>query len=1033
MSDQVNRYLLPISIAELVQRLEQAGELVQVVGLTDESAGLVPQHLSYDSRDVLPDTLFFCKGAGFKQEYLAAAIAQGAIAYISETLYQTEQIPVLQVKDATRAMALVASWYYADVLRQLTLIGVTGTKGKSTTVYFIKSILDSWMASLGQPETAILSSIDNYDGVILEESHLTTKESLDLYRHFTNAVSSGIRYLSMEVSSQALRYNRVAHVFFTVSCFTNFGLDHISDIEHHDMEDYLSAKLLIFNQSQTTCVNTQTAEAERVLAAAVQADRLITYGWDNEAEVFAIDHSDAGGSRFSASVFGEQKNYKLGLAGLFNVENALAAISVASTLGVPAEHIEKGLEAARVPGRMEPFETPDGKLVLVDYAHNLMSFEALFAAIKTSYAESYIAIVFGCPGYKALDRRHDLGMVSGRDADDVVLTEEDAGAEPLADICADIAQHVRAQGKEPRIIYDREAAIRSAIDLAPPGAVILVTGKGRETRQKRGKEYIEVISDVEIVENYIKEQNHVDKTSSVCILGLGVTGMGLVRHFLNLPEPVKVDAYIDKMSQANKQAIASLAEEFFCTEWEEVESRLDTDQIIEVEIRQTHYLRIIVSNSVLQHYPLGVASPGIKPHYPIFVSALENCDELIGEPELAFRISPERWLAVTGTNGKTTTTSLINHLMLVSGRQSSVAGNIGPTLIDAVNQREADDWLAVELSSYQLANSTSIAPEAAVLLNITPDHLDWHGSFEAYYAAKMLIFAHLPADAPIVIDAVSEIGRETIVIARQAGKRVIGLGISPEQAAAAFTGFAPAEMAWVDEDGYLTLLIADETLRVLPANELLIKGVHNNLNALAAAAVAYCIEVSCDDIKYGLSSFKALEHRIEPAGEIEGVSFYNDSKATNPEATLMALSAFEQGKIILMLGGDDKGTDLTDLVERSLECCKTVICYGQAKDRFLAAFAAAQAEANQAESGCLLYSAINMQAAFELAVSQANKGDVILLSPACASFDEFNNFEERGQVFKQYASALVEESRKAKFEISLYPAVIDLPSDSGGG
>jgi len=146
--------------------------------------------------------------------------------------------------------------------------------------------------------------------------------------------------------------------------------------------------------------------------------------------------------------------------------------------------------------------------VLVDYAHNQMSFEALFDAVKASYPKSYIAIVFGCPGYKALDRRHDLGLIAGHHADDVVLTEEDAGKDPLENICADIAKYVRAAGQEPRIIYDRREAIISAIENAPAEAVILITGKGRETRQKRGVEYIEVASDVAIVEAYIAGQHN---------------------------------------------------------------------------------------------------------------------------------------------------------------------------------------------------------------------------------------------------------------------------------------------------------------------------------------------------------------------------------------------------------------------------------------------------------------------------------------------------------------------------------------------
>jgi UDP-N-acetylmuramoyl-L-alanyl-D-glutamate--2,6-diaminopimelate ligase len=516
---------MPITLGELFERLAWAGQMAGIV--TEEGcwelpgelgwrgagqwrgigAELIPSSLSYDSRDVEAGALFFCKGAGFKPEYLAAAEAAGALAYVSEAR-QDSSLPGLLVHDVRRAMALAALWYYEGVVERLSIVGVTGTKGKSTTVYFLKSILDTWMRSLGKPETAILSSIDNYDGVVFEESHLTTKESLDLYRHFANAVASGISHLSMEASSQGLKYDRVTSVPFAVGCFLNFGRDHISAIEHSDREDYLAAKLRIFDLSQVACVNLGSEEVERVLAAAAASERLVTLGWQAGADLQVVSHRDlgVGGSEFTAQVFGQAVDFTLGLAGYFNVENALAAMAASLCLGVPMPDIQAGLAAARVPGRMEPFEAPDGKLVLVDYAHNLMSFEALFAAVKASYPDSYIAIVFGCPGYKANDRRHDLGMVAGREADDVVLTEEDAGYELVMGICEEIAEHVRQAGGSPRIILDREEAIESAIESAPPGAVVLVTGKGRETRQKRGSEYVEVPSDVAIVEAYIARQ-----------------------------------------------------------------------------------------------------------------------------------------------------------------------------------------------------------------------------------------------------------------------------------------------------------------------------------------------------------------------------------------------------------------------------------------------------------------------------------------------------------------------------------------------
>ena len=163
--------------------------------------------------------------------------------------------PYIIVSDIRKAMILIADLYYNKVWENLTVIGITGTKGKSTTTYFLKYIIDEYMKDIGRPESAVISGIDNYDGIIKEESHLTTPEAMDLYKHFDNAVSSGIKFLSMEVSSQALKYDRVSEIVFDVGCFLNIGEDHISDIEHPDFEDYLAAKMKLFDKCRCACIN----------------------------------------------------------------------------------------------------------------------------------------------------------------------------------------------------------------------------------------------------------------------------------------------------------------------------------------------------------------------------------------------------------------------------------------------------------------------------------------------------------------------------------------------------------------------------------------------------------------------------------------------------------------------------------------------------------------------------------------------------------------------------------------------------------
>ncbi|MDR1068008.1 MAG: UDP-N-acetylmuramoyl-L-alanyl-D-glutamate--2,6-diaminopimelate ligase [Clostridiales Family XIII bacterium] len=493
------------TLSEYVKALEAAG--VTVTG----GAGADPAILSvtYDSREAAPGCLFVCKGAHFDTKYLDDAIAAGAAAYVFERGFDAggrgAGLPSIEVSDMRRALAVIANLFYNEMWRGLHIIGITGTKGKSTTAYYVKSVLDEWLEKTGRKPCAILSGIDVYDGIICEESHLTTPETFELHRHFANAVDSGIEYLVMEVSSQALKYERTRGVTFAASAFLNIGTDHISPIEHGDFEDYLAAKLRIFAQSRTACVNLDMDEAGRVLKVAGAAENVVTFG-ENEAASLRAEHivSSREGISFDVlSASGERAAYRLGMTGLFNVSNALATISITRSLGVPEECIVSGLFKARSAGRMEVIADGE-RTIIVDYAHNQMSFEALFASVHAEYPGSKVAIVFGCPGKKALGRRRELGEIAGRNCDFCILTEEDAGEEPVLDICSEIAEHVSAQGCPYEIIEDREAAIARVLDICRGDYVILITGKGRETRQKRGILYIDTPSDIDYVEAALK-------------------------------------------------------------------------------------------------------------------------------------------------------------------------------------------------------------------------------------------------------------------------------------------------------------------------------------------------------------------------------------------------------------------------------------------------------------------------------------------------------------------------------------------------
>ncbi|MBP6492456.1 MAG: UDP-N-acetylmuramoyl-L-alanyl-D-glutamate--2,6-diaminopimelate ligase [Clostridia bacterium] len=489
-------------------------DLVSYFELDAVSMNNPVRYISYNSMDVVPDTLFVCKGSHFSVDYLRSAVEKGAICYISETKYElgdknlTNAVSCIIVKDIRKTMALIADYFYNQIWKEIKIVGITGTKGKSTTAYYMKSILDEYLDAHNKPLSAIVSGIDNYDGVINEESHLTTPEAMELHKHFNNAVKSGIKYLSMEVSSQALKYDRTLGITFEVGCFLNIGEDHISDVEHSDFEDYLQSKLRLFTQCSHACVNINSDHLERVLEASKACPHVVTFGLDEKADVYGYDVVKSDNEiRFKVKTKDFDKEFKITMAGLFNVHNALAAIAMSICLEVPMSYVAAGLEKARVSGRMEVYTNKDGKIkAIVDYAHNKMSFETLFQSTMREYPGKKITIVFGCPGKKALGRRRELGEIAGKYSNQVYITEEDAGEEPVMKISQEIAEHVEKQGCSCEIIPDREEAIRQAILNADENTIILITGKGRETRQKRGTQYIDTPSDVDYVENYLGEK-----------------------------------------------------------------------------------------------------------------------------------------------------------------------------------------------------------------------------------------------------------------------------------------------------------------------------------------------------------------------------------------------------------------------------------------------------------------------------------------------------------------------------------------------
>ena len=494
-------------LSEYIKALSDEGLLVDSE-VDEETAIRRVACLTYDTRELEPDAVFICKGAHFKPEYAEFAAKNGAIALVSETKYEGAS-PFIIVTDIRRAMARLAPLFFDDAPTKVTSIGITGTKGKSTTAYYLRAIINDWMSDAGRPECAILSSIDTYDGVERFESHITTPEIVELYRRFSNAEKSGISHLVMEVSSQALKYGRVAGIKFDVACFMNIGTDHISPIEHPDFEDYFASKLKIFDTCRTACINSDSDFADRIMAYADGKCRIVTFGTHESDTVYCRKIEKRGDEIFFEVRTPEfERELHISMPGIFNVSNALAAIAMSYVLGIPEKYVESGLARARAGGRMQIYKSADEKVIaIVDYAHNKMSFEALFNSVKVEFPGRKIIAVFGCPGGKAFLRRHDLAEAADADCDYIIITEEDSGEEPFNNIAKDIAANI--ERCDYSVIEDRGEAIRKAItELGGGMKVILITGKGEETRQKRGTQYIDCPSDVEYTLKYLEEYDN---------------------------------------------------------------------------------------------------------------------------------------------------------------------------------------------------------------------------------------------------------------------------------------------------------------------------------------------------------------------------------------------------------------------------------------------------------------------------------------------------------------------------------------------
>ena len=468
-------------LTELLKNLEY----ICVQGSLDREV----RSVVFDSRKADEDSLFICiKGAvSDGHRYAGDVAAKGAsVLIVQDDVTVPEQVTVIKVPDSRYAMACISAAWFGHPARKLKVIGITGTKGKTTTTYLVKSILENAGHKVG-----LIGTIEAIIGDKVIPAANTTPESYVVQQYFAEMAEAGCDSVVMEVSSQGLMLHRTAGFIFDLGIFTNIEPDHIGPNEHKDFEDYIRCKGMLFKQCRVGIVNADDEHLEKVLEG--HTCRLETFGFSEKADLRAKDlHLITGKGTLGIAYQAEGlMNFpvEIDLPGKFSVYNSLTAIAICRHFGVSVENIQKALKAAKVKGRIEMVKVSDSFTLMIDYAHNAMSLESLLTTLR-EYEPTRLVCLFGCGGNRSKLRRYEMGEVSGRLADLTIITSDNPRDEEPQAIIDDIKIGISKTSGKYVEIPDRKEAIAYAIHHGRPGDIVVLAGKGHEDYQEiKGKQY----------------------------------------------------------------------------------------------------------------------------------------------------------------------------------------------------------------------------------------------------------------------------------------------------------------------------------------------------------------------------------------------------------------------------------------------------------------------------------------------------------------------------------------------------------------
>lgn len=439
--------------------------------------------ICYDSRNIKPNCVFVClKGANFDgHDYINEAFSKGASVVVVQEDVDFKNIPIIKVENTRKFLALASANFFENPAKKLKTIAITGTKGKTTTSFMVRSILEK--AGL---KTGIIGTIGAVMGENITKLNNTTPESYEIHKNFKEMVDNGAKYVVMEVSSIGVKSYRSYGIDFDYAVFTNFSSDHIGENEHKDLDEYFKFKNMLFNNCKNAIINLDDEKSKKILSQHLCNKK--TFGLKNTSDLMSeninlINNGGEIGVTFDFKGIINLKNVKIKIPGIFNVYNAMAASLVCKLIGVSDENIKLGLSETKVKGRVEPINISDDYALFIDYAHNAVSMENILTTFK-EYNPKRLITMFGAGGNRPKIRRYEMGETSGKFSDLSVITSDNPRNENPLDIIEDIKLGINKTNGKYIVIPDRKEAIEYCIKNAEKGDIIVLAGKGHEDYQE---------------------------------------------------------------------------------------------------------------------------------------------------------------------------------------------------------------------------------------------------------------------------------------------------------------------------------------------------------------------------------------------------------------------------------------------------------------------------------------------------------------------------------------------------------------------